>query len=156
MPFKFMKLQRAAHSTKLQCLFLSSVEIKQSYGEILWLSIPTVFRHVGKHPLATFQNQLHVVHMTPQSSSGSGCGWIEGPSFNQHSVSHTSHYSSCLKSVRLTFWITNWKIRQFSKDPSELFKDISTSVHHKSEICGWTHKTFRNLPPLYQFPLFFS
>lgn len=155
MPFKFMKLQRAAHSTRLQCLFLSRVEIKQSYGEILWLSIPTVFRHMGK-PSGDIPEPTARCPHDSSSSSGRGCGWIEGPSFNQHSMSHTSHYSSCLKSVRLTFWITNWKIRQFSKDPSELFKEISTSVHHKSEICGWTHKAFRNLPPLYQFPLFFS
>lgn len=72
MLFKFMKLQQAAHSTKLQCLFLSRVEIKQSYGEILWLSIPTVFRHMGKHPLATFQNQLYIVHTTPQAVQGVG------------------------------------------------------------------------------------
>lgn len=69
-PFKFMKLQQAAHSTKLPCLFLSHVEIKQSYGKLLWQSIPTVFRHRHKHPLLTFQNHLPTICTTPWEVQG--------------------------------------------------------------------------------------
>lgn len=91
--FTFTELQRAAHSAKLQCLFLFHVEIKQSYREILWLPIPAVFRR-GQIPSADIpEAPAHRANESSRSSGGGG-GWMEGSSFSKHTVSQiTTHHA---------------------------------------------------------------